>query len=206
MGGQLDVQSEAPAVVGGRADDGGGAALCVCDGDLTYSSRKIPRRLVEDVAMRFLAAGNQPDNAQAAVDGHAQVIVAQTVTPMATDVGHLMPLVTAITETLRRQPRRVLADAGYCAEDNLQALADHGIDAYVGARPSALHPRSRRPPGGQLRDLHSRGRPPRWPSSRSAGRRSRHNSGGRDRSRISPGTRFGRAGQTRRSQSRPIHA
>ena len=27
----------------------------------TYSSRKIARRLVEDVAMRFLAAGNQPD-------------------------------------------------------------------------------------------------------------------------------------------------
>ena len=27
----------------------------------TYSSRKIARRLVEDVAVRFLAAGNQPD-------------------------------------------------------------------------------------------------------------------------------------------------
>ena len=27
----------------------------------TYSSRKIARRLVEDVAMRFLAAGNTPD-------------------------------------------------------------------------------------------------------------------------------------------------
>src|SRR5215470_1776500 len=27
----------------------------------TYSSRKMARRLVEDVAMRFLAAGNQPD-------------------------------------------------------------------------------------------------------------------------------------------------
>jgi transposase len=70
-------------------------------------------------------------NAQAAVDGHAQVIVAQTVTPMAADVGHLVPLVTAITTDLRRRPRRVLADAGYCAEDNLQALEDKAIDAYI---------------------------------------------------------------------------
>ncbi|HWB42968.1 MAG TPA: IS1182 family transposase [Gemmatimonadales bacterium] len=70
-------------------------------------------------------------NAQAAVDGHAQVIVAQTVTPMAADVGHLVPLVTAVTETLRRRPRRVLADAGYCSEDNLQTLEAKGIDAYI---------------------------------------------------------------------------
>jgi transposase len=70
-------------------------------------------------------------NAQAAVDGHAQVIVAQTVTPMAADVGHLMPLVTAITTTLRRRPRRVLADAGYCSEENLQALQDRHIDGYI---------------------------------------------------------------------------
>jgi transposase len=70
-------------------------------------------------------------NAQAAVDGHAQVIVAQTVTPMAADVGHLMPLVTAITTTLRRRPRQVLADAGYCSEENLQALQDRHIDGYI---------------------------------------------------------------------------
>jgi transposase len=70
-------------------------------------------------------------NAQAAVDGHAQVIVAQTVTPMAADVGHLVPLVTAITRTLGRRPRRVLADAGYCSEENLQALEPRQIDAYI---------------------------------------------------------------------------
>jgi transposase len=70
-------------------------------------------------------------NAQAAVDGHVQVIVAQTVTPMAADVGHLMPLVTAITTTLRRRPRQVLADAGYCSDENLQALQDRHIDGYI---------------------------------------------------------------------------
>jgi len=70
-------------------------------------------------------------NAQAAVDGLAQVIVAQTVTPMAADVGHLVPLVTAITGTLRRRPRRVLADAGYCSEENLQTLEEKRIDSYI---------------------------------------------------------------------------
>jgi transposase len=70
-------------------------------------------------------------NAQVAVDGHAQVIVAQTVTPMAADVGYLVPLVTAVTRTLGRRPRRVLADAGYCSEENLRALEAREIDAYL---------------------------------------------------------------------------
>lgn len=70
-------------------------------------------------------------NAQAAVDDHAQVIVAQDVTPMAADVGELMPLVTAIGRTVQQRPERVLADAGYCSEENLQALERKGIDAYI---------------------------------------------------------------------------
>jgi transposase len=95
-------------------------------------------------------------NAQAAVDDHAQVIVAQMVTPMAADVGHLIPLVTALTTDLRRRPRRVLADAGYCSEDNLQRLADKGIDTYIAtgrlkhAEWQASAPRGR-PPAGLTR-------------------------------------------------------
>jgi transposase len=86
-----------------------------------------PESKIQKTADGFI----QGYNAQAAVDGHAQVIVAQTVTPMAADVGHLVPLVTATTDTLRRRPRRVLADAGYCSEENLQTLADRGIDGYI---------------------------------------------------------------------------
>jgi hypothetical protein len=44
-------------------------------------------------------------NAQAAVDVHTQVIVAQDVTPMAADVGQLLPQVTAIGRTLQQRPR-----------------------------------------------------------------------------------------------------
>ena len=70
-------------------------------------------------------------NAQAAVDAHAQVIVAQDVTPMAADVGQLLPQVTAIGRTLQQRPRQVLADAGYCSEANLDQLERRGIDAYI---------------------------------------------------------------------------
>jgi transposase len=70
-------------------------------------------------------------NAQAAVDAHAQVIVAQDVTPMAADVGELMPQVTAIGRTLQQRPKQVLADAGYCSDENLRVLARKGIDAYI---------------------------------------------------------------------------
>jgi transposase len=70
-------------------------------------------------------------NAQAAVDSHAQVIVAQDVTPMAADVGELVPQVTAIGRTLRQRPKQVLADAGYCSEENLHELERREIDAYI---------------------------------------------------------------------------
>jgi transposase len=70
-------------------------------------------------------------NAQAAVDAHALVIVAQDVTPRAADVGELVPQVTAIGRTLQQRPKQVLADAGYCSDDNLRILARKDIDAYI---------------------------------------------------------------------------
>lgn len=95
-------------------------------------------------------------NAQAAVDAQAQIIVAQDVTPMAADVGELMPQLTAIGRTLQQRPTRVLADAGYCSEENLRQLERRGIDAYIATgRQShgewlALAPRGR-PPAGLTR-------------------------------------------------------
>jgi transposase len=95
-------------------------------------------------------------NAQAAVDAQAQIIVAQDVTPMAADVGELLPQVTAIGRTLQQRPTQVLADAGYCSEENLQELERRGIDAYIATgRPShgewlAPVPRGR-PPAGLTR-------------------------------------------------------
>ncbi len=70
-------------------------------------------------------------NAQAAVDGAAQVILAQTVTNQASDCPHLLALVAQIESHLEAKPEQVSADAGYCSEDNLAALEGRGIDAHI---------------------------------------------------------------------------
>jgi transposase len=73
----------------------------------------------------------QAYNAQAAVDGEAQIIVAQDVTQSSVDCGQLVPMTDAIETNLGRKPEQLSADAGYCSEANLEALESRGIDAYV---------------------------------------------------------------------------
>jgi transposase len=70
-------------------------------------------------------------NAQVAVDETFQVIVAQHVTPMAADVNELQPAVESITATLKVAPKEVLADAGYCSEENIRALETKGIEPFI---------------------------------------------------------------------------
>jgi Transposase DDE domain len=89
-------------------------------------------------------------NAQAAVDGTAQIIVAQELTPNMSDQDQLVPLVDGIGKNLGRKPRQTSADTGYCSEANLKALADRGIGAYV-ATGRAKHPAdAKRGTGGPL--------------------------------------------------------
>jgi hypothetical protein len=75
-------------------------------------------------------------NAQAVVDEYSQVVVAAKVTQQAGDVGQLLPMIAAATGNLADAgvdavPDMFLADAGYCSEDNLQAISDAKIDAVV---------------------------------------------------------------------------
>jgi transposase len=70
-------------------------------------------------------------NAQIAVDGHSQVIVSQHVTNAAPDVNELVPCVKRISRLLRRKPKRMLADAGYWSKDNVTALEEMGIEAFI---------------------------------------------------------------------------
>jgi transposase len=67
----------------------------------------------------------------AAVDETAQVIVATLVTADPTDTRSLPALVDQVKANTGRSPRRLLADAAYGSEDNLAALEDRGIDAYI---------------------------------------------------------------------------
>ena len=78
-------------------------------------------------------------NAQAAVDSHAQFILAHGVTPDQSDQDQLVPLLDAITINLGRHPKEASADAGYCSEANLAALAERNIKGYV-ATGRAKHP------------------------------------------------------------------
>jgi len=73
----------------------------------------------------------QAYNAQIAVDGAAQVIVAQDVTQSPVDSGQLVPLIDAVKTNLGRHPDQASADAGYCSEANLEALENRAIDGYV---------------------------------------------------------------------------
>jgi transposase len=78
-------------------------------------------------------------NAQAAVDAEAQIIVAHALTQSTSDQDQLVPLVDRIAENLDRKPKEVSADAGYCSESNLAALAERNIAAYI-ATGRAKHP------------------------------------------------------------------
>ena len=72
-------------------------------------------------------------NAQVAVDGDHQLVVATEVTANASDQGGLPVLLDAVSETFDAQPETVLADAGYCNELDLVDLETRRVDGYVAA-------------------------------------------------------------------------
>jgi transposase/IS5 family transposase len=73
-------------------------------------------------------------NAQVAVDEEHQVIVAQHVTEASPDVQQLVPAVAAVEQNLGEAPAKVLADAGYWSEANVEALVERGIDPYIATK------------------------------------------------------------------------
>jgi transposase len=101
-------------------------------------------------------------NVGAAVDEKAQIIVATSVTIETTDTRTLPELVDQIKANTGRLPRRLLADAGYCSDDNLTTLAERGIDAYIAVgrdhhgAPLPPSPRGRIPAGLTRRQRMSR--------------------------------------------------
>jgi hypothetical protein len=70
-------------------------------------------------------------NAQAAVDGAHQIIVAHGLTNDGSDQAQLAPLLDAIRTNTGGQPKEISADAGYCSEANLEALEAPGVRGYV---------------------------------------------------------------------------
>ena len=75
----------------------------------------------------------QAYNVQVAVN-ELQLIVGQAVTQDTNDKQQLLPMITTIAQQSGATPTQLLADAGYCSEDNLAAVADTTIDAYIATR------------------------------------------------------------------------
>jgi transposase len=75
----------------------------------------------------------QAYNVQVAVD-ELQLIVGHAVTQETNDKKQLMPMITAIEQQSGDTPSEVLADAGYCSDATMTAIAATDIDAYISTR------------------------------------------------------------------------
>jgi hypothetical protein len=73
-------------------------------------------------------------NAQAAVDGDHQVIVAQHLTSNGSDMHQMVSILNQIRNQNGRQTKEISADAGYCSEHNLKELSRRRIRGYVASR------------------------------------------------------------------------
>ena len=70
-------------------------------------------------------------NTQIAVEPVFQLIVGQRVTQAANDKQQMVPLVEAIEEQSGQKPEGVLADSGYCSDENLKYLARKRMEGFV---------------------------------------------------------------------------
>ncbi len=70
-------------------------------------------------------------NTQIAVEPVFQLIVGQRVTQAANDKQQMVPLMEAIEEQSGQKPEGVLADSGYCSDENLKYLAKKRMEGFV---------------------------------------------------------------------------
>jgi len=70
-------------------------------------------------------------NAQISVDADLQIIVGMHISQSANDKQELEPALNALQDTTGRLPDQLSADNGYFSGDNLQALEQSGIDAFI---------------------------------------------------------------------------
>lgn len=93
-------------------------------------------------------------NAQA-VATEQQIVVAAEVTDEHTDYHQLHPMIAAANQTLDAAGidapiGQLLADAGYCSEDNLASLGEGDPDCFIATRNSYRNPKSRNGSRGPL--------------------------------------------------------
>lgn len=85
----------------------------------------------ESRIMKMGTAFEQCYNAQAAVDGESQLLVASELTNNAADNGELVPMIEAVNSTVGQLPQRALADSGYRSEQAFAVAEEKGVEALV---------------------------------------------------------------------------
>ncbi len=111
-----------------------------------------------DPESRIMKGGDgflQAYNAQAAVEGVCQLIVGQTLTQAANDKQQLTPLLQAVEQQSGQRPQQVLADSGYCSEQNLESVEapekpEQKIDAYIATKKQQHGQRAAPAPRGRI--------------------------------------------------------
>jgi transposase len=104
----------------------------------------------------------QAYNAQAAVEPVLQLIVGQALTQQGNDKQQLIPMIEQVREQAGQKVQEVLADSGYCSEENLRQAAKKKVDLYVATgkqkhhQPTPSSPRGRIPKSATLVELMKR--------------------------------------------------
>jgi hypothetical protein len=140
---EADAAQKAAQKAGDKAEADGANETAVAEAAATAADAATPtdktQRSFTDPEARMMKTTDgfhYAYNAQAVVDEYSQVIVATEVTQQAGDVQQLIPMIDATTASLtdagiKDTPTVVLADAGYCSQDNLQQLTDMEVNAVV---------------------------------------------------------------------------
>ena len=92
----------------------------------------------------------QAYNAQAAVEPFLQLIVGQDLTQQANDKQQLIPMIERVREQSGQTVEEVLADSGYCSEENLRRGAKKKVDLYVAAGKQKHHQPTRNSAIGRI--------------------------------------------------------
>lgn len=121
-----------------------------------------PDSRIQPVRKGFIAGYN----AQIAVDGAHQIILAQRLQTSPADRGALKPLLAELRRVIKANPKEVSADSGYCSEANLLHLARRRIGAYVAVGRAGRPGQARRENGKRIAAMARK--------LRRAGRRSRY--------------------------------
>jgi transposase len=105
-------------------------------------------------------------NGQAVVDEESQVVLAAAITQSAADVDQLLPMIEAADDNLAAAGEDdtfdlVLADAGYCSDNNLAAASEAGVDVLIATgrikrSERVVSPRGRIPKNATARELMAR--------------------------------------------------